>query len=473
MPEFHAEPFIYLAGLTHRSALIAWGGFYFRINDKDESLKLVDDHDLDHIHPPRHQTIGARSEPYGESVVEVRDAATSDLVATATTNSANHVFIDGLQPDREYTYKITVNGEEWAEGERRDWIAIDKDRQGLLSLGNRYDNRFRTHPSPDASANLTFALLGDFGTGVRKISNSGRRQKEVADALARAVDERNVRLILTTGDNIYAAKTLLGIPIDETGDEDDDWFFTFYQPYRYIINRVPVYPCVGNHDTGETEKSDDRQQLLDNFYINERFAAKQASGTVSLGPGLFYRFKYGADIEFVCIDTSRQSALFGDRFFEHPNHVGFVEAAFPDPGSAARGPKWRVPFSHHPPYCAGPEHRNSKSMIKRIVPLLRRSGVPAYFSGHEHNFQHSEADGIQYFITGAGGKVRRNAPSDFDDAHTVSWAAEAHFLVVAIEGDSMTVTPIGELGGADALSTLSRKTPSGGIVVAPIHVDRQ
>jgi hypothetical protein len=25
MPEFHAEPYVYLAGLTHKAALIAWG----------------------------------------------------------------------------------------------------------------------------------------------------------------------------------------------------------------------------------------------------------------------------------------------------------------------------------------------------------------------------------------------------------------------------------------------------------------
>ena len=31
MPEFHAEPYIHLAGVSHSSALIAWGAFYFRV----------------------------------------------------------------------------------------------------------------------------------------------------------------------------------------------------------------------------------------------------------------------------------------------------------------------------------------------------------------------------------------------------------------------------------------------------------
>ena len=473
MPEFHAEPYLYLAGLTHKAALIAWGGFYFRVRDQklEGDLKLVDDGDLKHVHPPRHETIGASSEPYGNARVEVFDSS-GGLAGFAETATANHVWITGLSPDTEYTYRVMVNDEEWGAGERRDWMAGAGGR-GLKRNGRSYDNRFRTHPGPDQPASLTFAALGDFGTGVRKPSDSGRRQREVAAALESAVDERKIRLILTTGDNIYAGKTFLGLPTGDTGDEDDDWFFTFYQPYRYIINRLPVYPCVGNHDTGETEKSDDRQQLIDNFYINERFSGEQSAGRASIGPGLFYRFNYGKDIEFVCIDSSRQSALFGDRFFAHPNHVAFVEAAFPDKaGAGAEARKWRIPFAHHPPFSAGPTHSNSKSTIQKIVPLLKRAGVAAHFSGHEHNFQHSQSEGVNYFITGGGGKVSSSEPSNFKEAHTVSFASKAHFLIVNVEADKMTVSPIGESGPGGSLTILSRTTPSGESVSAPIVVSR-
>ena len=37
---------------------------------------------------------------------------------------------------------------------------------------------------------------------------------------------------MTTGDNIYAAQRFLLLD-QGSGDEDDDWFFTFFQPYRY------------------------------------------------------------------------------------------------------------------------------------------------------------------------------------------------------------------------------------------------
>jgi hypothetical protein len=52
-----------LAGLTHRSALIAWGGFYFKVARMDSEWKLVDDSDLTTVHPPRSASIGARSHP--------------------------------------------------------------------------------------------------------------------------------------------------------------------------------------------------------------------------------------------------------------------------------------------------------------------------------------------------------------------------------------------------------------------------
>ncbi len=316
---------------------------------------------------------------------------------------------------------------------------------------------------------MTFAIVGDFGTGVRKPSRPDRCQREVAAALDRAVTERGVRLMLTTGDNIYAGRTLLGIPVGATGDEDDDWFFTFYQPYRYIINRVPVYPSVGNHDTGETEASDDRQQLLDNFFLNERFTGEESAGRSSIGPGLFYRFHYGSDIEFVCIDTSRQSFLFGGRFFEHENHASFLDTAFP--GQPAS--KWLIPFTHHPAYCAGPRHSNSRSIIKHLVPLFKRAGVRAVFSGHEHNFQHSHFDDIHYFITGAGGKVRLEPPNDFNDAHTVGWASAGNFLIVNVDSQRMVVTPMAQLADAGELALLRVLSPAGGEAENTIVISRQ
>jgi len=455
----HFEAYLYLAGLSHKSVLLAWGGFYFKVVGEKGGFKLVDDSDLDSVHPPRRDSIGARSAPYGPARVEVLDETGSRVVATGETSTANHCWVTGLEADTVYRYRVLVNGREWAEGPRRDWVP-GAGEKGLVEGGRVYDNRFRTHPRPEAAAPLTFAAIGDFGTGVRHPSTLERRQREVAEALEAAVVREDARLILTTGDNIYAGRTLLGVPVGATGDEDDDWFFTFYQPYRYVLNRIPMHPSVGNHDGNETERNDDRDQLMDNFFLAERLNGEEAAGRASIGPGLFYRFRYGRDVELVCVDTSRQSLLFGDRFFRHRNHAPFLEAAFPAvPGPDA--PRWRIPFSHHPPYCAGPMHANSESSLETLVPLYRRAGVRLVLSGHEHNFQHSRADGIDYFVTGGGGKVRTGAPRGFEAAHTVSWAATCHFLLVKVKGETAEVTPIGGDG-----RPLDLRSPSGAQVPA-------
>ena len=83
----------------------------------------------------------------------------------------------------------------------------------------------------------------------------------------------------------------LGLVDDESGGEDDDWYSSFFQPYRYSLARVPFFPAIGNHDTADTEGSDDRAQLEDNFHVQERFG--DDPDRASRKPGLFYRLRYG------------------------------------------------------------------------------------------------------------------------------------------------------------------------------------
>ncbi len=458
MPTFHSEPYLYLAGLSHKSVLIAWGAFYFKIKDSGAVAKLVDDDDLDFVHPPRRTTIGAASEPYGPATVEVRHLG-GGLVGTSFTETANHCWVTGLEPDTEYEYTVTVKGVQWAKDERWDW---DPQEKALKKLGNRYRNVFRTLPDPMAALNgpFTFAVIGDFGRGVRELSTVKQQQREVAQALATAVTSAGVRLVLTTGDNIYASRALLGFSRD-SGENDDDWFFTYFQPYRYLLNQVPVYPSIGNHDTGESEDRDDRQQLFDNLHLAERLAADVAAGRASIDPGLFYRFRVAADVEFVCLDTSKES-FFGKRLFEYPKHRPFVESSFP--AAEINRPRWRIPFCHHPPFCAGPNHHNTTAMHD-LLPLFERAGVRVLLSGHEHNFQHSRLGPVNYIISGGGARRADNDPDRTGEAHTVSWADACHFLLVTIDGDAMDVRVIGP-GSIEVTRTLV----AGGTQAGPIRV---
>jgi tartrate-resistant acid phosphatase type 5 len=469
----HREEYLYLADLTHNTALVAWGAFYFKLKGHPDTGKweLIDDDDLDDFKTSRTNLIGASSAPYAAP----NTAAEVELTEVGTGNTqnklvvgANHAVFQGLKPNTSYTYRVKVNDQEWGAGPLRDW-QIDGGKGAMRLSKFKYENEFRTFPDPGSeSPTMSFAVLGDFGRGVRTASKDGRCQREVAESLAKAVTKHDVRLILTTGDNIYHGSK------QGSGDEDDDWFFTFFQPYRFIINRIPVFPCVGNHDDGETfgESSDDRRQLYDNMYIRNRFVGAMETGDASLEPGLFYRVRYGADIQFICLDTSKQSWLFADRYFKHKNHQPFIDSVLPnDSGTKV---KWRVPFFHHPPFCAGPNHFNKESVSDYFVPRFMRAGVRAVFSGHQHNYQHSLDNGIHYFVSGGSGKFDSEKPkaSHFGKAKTQAWGGneEGHFLLVEIKGNRMDVTPYGNLADDGKLKPIKINVVTGNADVPPFAI---
>ena len=461
MPDVHFEPFLHLAGLGDDEALIAWGGFYFRRGDSPYGgWRIVDDEELAAVAPtPRSETIGAASEPFGEALVEVeRDGR---VVARAGTSERNHVWVGGLDPDTEYRYRVLVDGRPWAAGERHDWSA---ERGTLARAGRRYDNRFRTFPASHVEAPVTFAVIGDFGVGILGTGEAGARQLRLARALDRAIDSHRVRLVVTTGDNIY-----LG-PQDTagTGNEDDDWYASFYEPYRYVINRVPFFPTVGNHDAADSESSDDRQQLADNFFLDHRFSRAIDTGRASIGPGLFYRLRVGATVELICLDTSIASDLDVEHYFDDPSHMAWIRDSLARSDGGER--PWRIPFSHHPPFCAGPEHPCTEGMVKRLVPLFERAGVRLVLSGHEHNFQHSLVNGVHYIVTGAAGKLRTESPRDFGRAGTRAWAAAGHLLLVDVDDSRIVVHPVSDVGSDGSLAPLELRDPVGRPVQPPIEI---
>jgi tartrate-resistant acid phosphatase type 5 len=256
--------------------------------------------------------------------------------------------------------------------------------------------------------------LGDFGVGIRSDSESSRRQRRVAEVLDHLVAEHDVRFVVSLGDNIYIGEQ--GLVDSESGGEDDDWYSSYFQPYRYALARVPVFPAIGNHDTTETEGSDDRAQMEDNFHTHVRFRDQQDRASVD--PGLFYRLRYGRDVELVCLDTSQAEPDQGvDRLFQDP-------------------------------------------------------GVRLVLAGHEHNFQVSEADGRTYVVSGAGGKVREDVPEGFQGAHTRAWAAQSHLLLVEVDGDEARLTPLSGLLADGHPQPMTALTPRNEVVYPPLVVRR-
>ena len=425
-------PSLHLVDVTEDAALIGWGGFW--LDDRDGRTWVVDDDEL-----PAGGTIGAGSPSYGDAVVEAR--RDGRVVATAETADVNHVWVEGLRPDTTYEYLVTVGGEPWVDG----------------------GGRLRTHPAEDDPVEITFAALGDYGVGIVN-GEAGRRQAAVARTLTWLADRRDLRCVVGLGDNIYGGDE---DRLEESGDEDDDWFFTFYEPYRRVIDRLPFYPAAGNHDGPDEEDNDDRAQLEDNFHLRARFAPRQENGRASLDPGLFYQLRLGAMVDLICVDTSWGGER-GRHWFDDAAHLRWLTDTLTDTAA----PRWRIPFSHHPPWCAGPKHPGMPEQVDRLVPRYRDGGVRLSLHGHEHNLQHGRVDGIDYVISGAGGKLDIEPPRDFEAAGTCSWAAEPHCLLVEVSRERLTITPYAGMADGDAEPrVVERRAPDGTIVTEPITVE--
>jgi tartrate-resistant acid phosphatase type 5 len=407
------EPYVHLVDVTSDAALIGWGCFHL----EDDGSRAI----------PRGETIGQQSEPLGRATVEVLDGD-GDVVTRTAVDDANHAWVHDLRPATTYEYRVTVDHEPFAAGERVDWSP-----SGLKAASRKPDYQLRTHPEPDFPDPITFLAVGDSGVGIAS-GESGQRQLAVARTMQRLADSYDVRFVVTLGDTIYHGPRG---PSDHSGAVDDDWWLAWFQPYRYLLDHLPFYPTAGNHDGDDEEQSDDRSQLEDNLYLQARFSPRAEAGRASLGPGLFYRLRLGSLLELVCVDTT-WGAERGRHWFDEPHHRDWLESAFGDVDAG----HWRIPFSHHPAWSAGPHHDPMAAQIDGLVPLYLDAGVRLALHGHEHNFQHGAVNALDYVIAGAGGKLQLDRPFRFDDAGTRSWAAEAHCLLVQVFDDQVVVIPM-------------------------------
>jgi tartrate-resistant acid phosphatase type 5 len=117
--EVHREPFLHLVDVAHDRALIAWGAFFFTRTDSGR-WRILDDGELGRV--GRRGSIGSSAEPYGASTVQLFDAA-GRVVAEESTADRTWAWVEGLTPDTDYRYRVLVDGNEWAAGERWDWLA--------------------------------------------------------------------------------------------------------------------------------------------------------------------------------------------------------------------------------------------------------------------------------------------------------------------------------------------------------------
>ncbi len=299
----------------------------------------------------------------------------------------HRVRLTGLAAGKSYAYQLAIDGEPGYEG------------------------AVATARSPGAA--FEFLVFGDSGRGKPE-------QYRLAEDMARV----GADFILHTGDVVYGA------------GERHKYNERFFAPYAHLLDRMPIWPSLGNHDAGEPNFGGDFMGVFD----------LPENGPPGLPVERNYWFDY-ADARFAIVDsTLDEAALAADV-------APWLEAVLAEPSI-----RWRFVVLHHPPYTTG-QYQPDQRLAATLLPVFDKLGVDAVFAGHDHNYQRTvplyqgepanDTRGTVYVVTGAGGaslyelQPAPQRPSYFAAADDTQYS----FTHVRIEADRLLLRQIA-LGGA-------------------------
>jgi 3',5'-cyclic AMP phosphodiesterase CpdA len=108
---------------------------------------------------------------------------------------------------------------------------------------------------------------------------------------------------------------------------------------------------------------------------------------------------------------------------------------------------WKIAVFHHPIYSSGKTHGSNLGLRKQLEPLFTRYGVSVALSGHDHIYERIKPQqGVQYFVSGAGGKVRRGNIDRGSGLSAATFDNDNHFMVFEIEDSATRFQAISENG---------------------------
>ena len=144
----------------------------------------------------------------------------------------------------------------------------------------------------------------------------------------------------------------------------------------------------------------------------------------------YYRFKKG-DISFYALNTT----------YLEKEQIDWLESELKDDDS-----RWKMAFFHHPPFSSGGRHGSDEDIRAVLHPIFVKHGMDVVFTGHDHFYERIKPqDGVQYFVTGAGGEVRRN---DIKNRGLTlrGYDKDLSFMLVEVIGDAMVFQVVSRSG---------------------------
>ena len=78
--------------------------------------------------------------------------------------------------------------------------------------------------------------------------------------------------------------------------------------------------------------------------------------------------------------------------------------------------------------------------------------------------------GRTYVVSGAAGQLDERVPKGFADAHTTAWSAQAHLLLIEVDGSEARLIPVAGLLTDGRLHVMTALTPGNELVEPPLTV---
>jgi acid phosphatase type 7 len=193
--------------------------------------------------------------------------------------------------------------------------------------------------------------------------------------------------------------------LSSKGREQADYnnFFTIAKP---IMDFCPFYPVKGNHEHS--------REL---YHLNFPFLN-----------GVSYYSVIHDSLQFIILDSTLDLEP-GSEQYIWLEDVLSQEATLP-----------RIALMHYPVFSSG-YHGSDEDLALVLPALFAQYGVKALFSGHDHDYEHLEHNGVTYVVAGgAGGRLREEQNPC---AYSLKFINTHCYLILERQGMSLSVTAYG------------------------------
>ena len=291
---------------------------------------------------------------------------------SAKAQTIHEIKLENLDPKSRYIYKITCTD--------TDGKAIESTTLSFFT-------------AVDADDAWSFAIVGDTQANPKMTGQIGAK-----------IWNRRPNFVVHCGDVV------------DDGFSKRMWVHELFGPCKEIFGRVPVFPCIGNHERNHA-----------NYY--QYFSLPK--------PKYYYSYIYG-NAEFFSIDTNKKVG------------PGSEQYEWLDKALAKSTAQWKFCYHHHPAYSSDADDYGDTMTrfptgegdlnARKLVALYEKHKVDMVFNGHIHAYERTwpicagkvdRKNGITYLTSGGGGgKLEDSSPTPA--FFKAEWRMDFHYCYLTV-----------------------------------------